>query len=180
MDENAQRKRSVVVALFLSCLCLIASFGLQIQTKNTLQSLAAASVTAQQTGQTNPTTGQASALETEAVLAQIQDTDPVSEKVAVANQANTAKAIKEPTPTATEKQTEVSPILLANTNTKKSTARTVPMRKTSKQKTARKSVGRNCPHTSKTAIRFADIVRGVPNEVCRSEKTARTPHAQYG
>lgn len=119
MDENAQRKRSVVVALFLSCLCLIASFGLQIQTKNTLQSLAAASVTAQQTGQTNPTAVQTSALETEAVLAQIQNTEPVSERVAVANQANTTKAIKEPTPTATEKQTEVSPILLVNTNTKK-------------------------------------------------------------
>lgn len=123
MDENAQRKRSIVVALFLSCLCLLVSFGLQIQTNNTLQALAAASVTAQQTVQTATPAGQVTAVpsisETEAVLAQIQNTEPVSEKIAAANQANTAQAIKEPTPTATEKQTEISPILLVNTNTKK-------------------------------------------------------------
>ena len=33
---------------------------------------------------------------------------------------------------------------------------------------------------SKTAMRFADIVRGVQNEVCQREKTVSTPHAQYG
>lgn len=123
MDENAQRKRSVVVALFLSCLCLLASFGLQIQTNHTLQALAAASVTAQQTVQTATPAGQATAVpsisETEAVFAQIQNTEPVSEKIAAAKQANTTKSAKETTPTPSDKHTEISPILLVNTNTKK-------------------------------------------------------------
>lgn len=123
MDENAQRKRSVVVALFLSCLCLLASFGLQIQTNHTLQALAAASVTAQQTAQTATPAGQATAVpsisETEAVLAQIQNTETVSEKIAAAKQANTTKSAKETTPTPSDKHTEISPILLVNTNTKK-------------------------------------------------------------
>ncbi|MGN0555089.1 MAG: hypothetical protein ACI4LI_04250 [Candidatus Fimenecus sp.] len=90
-----------------------------MQTKNTLQALAAASVTAQQTAQTNPTAVPTSVSETEAVLAQIQNTAPVSEKVAAAKQANITKSTKETTPTSTEKQTEISPILLVNTNTRK-------------------------------------------------------------
>lgn len=119
MDETAQRKRSVVVALFLSCLCLIASFSLQIQTNNTLQALAAVSVSAQQTGQTNTTAVQTSVSETEAVLAQIQNTELVSEKVAAAKQVNTTKSTEETAPAPAEKHTEISPILLVNTNTKK-------------------------------------------------------------
>lgn len=94
-----------------------------MQTKNALQALAAASVTAQQTAQTATPAGQATAVpsisETEAVLAQIQNTEPVSEKIAAAKQANTTKSAKENTPTPSEKHTEISPILLVNTNTKK-------------------------------------------------------------
>ncbi|MGN0520110.1 MAG: hypothetical protein ACI4LB_05160 [Candidatus Fimenecus sp.] len=123
MDENAKRKRSIAVTLFLSCLFLIASFGLQVQTKNTLNALAAVSVTAQQTVHINTTavqlTAPLSVPETEAVIAQIENTEPVSEKVTAAKQTNTTKSTKETTQTPTEKNTEISQILIVNTNTKK-------------------------------------------------------------
>lgn len=122
MDEKAKRKLSVAVTLFLSCLLLIASFGLQIQTKNALNDLAAVSVQTQRTPMSEISTLLSTALSapsTEASVAQIQNSETVSQAVTVTKQAHTTKAVKGTTQKPTEKNTEISQILIVNTNTKK-------------------------------------------------------------
>ncbi|MGN0571216.1 MAG: hypothetical protein ACI4K9_03435 [Candidatus Fimenecus sp.] len=129
MEYKPNRKLPVVVTLFLSCLFLVASFGLQLQTKNVLTELAAVSVTVRQseqtavitvqTTQTPQTTAVPSVLETEPVVTQMQNTESATVKATAAKQVNTTKAMQETTLVTTEKNTEISQILIVNTNTKK-------------------------------------------------------------
>lgn len=122
MDEKAKRKLSVAVTLFLSCLLLTASFGLQMQTKNALNDLAAVSVQTQRTPMSEISTllsTTPSAPPTEASVAQIQNSETVSQAVTVTKQAHTTKTVKGTTQKPTEKNTEISQILIVNTNTKK-------------------------------------------------------------
>lgn len=119
MDKKPTGKLSVVVTLFLAFLCVAATFGLQIETKRILCEYAVASVGMEQNEATaataQPTADEAATAVSEPVFTQITET--VTEKVTVAKQVQTTAPISPPT--TAEKNTELSPVLVVNTNTKK-------------------------------------------------------------
>lgn len=120
MDEKAKRKLSVAVTLFLSCLLLTASFGLQMQTRNTMNALAAASVQTQRAPISETLMPRTTSVPpTEASVAQIENTESVLQSTTAARPVNTTKPVKEITQKPTEKNAEISQILIVNTNTKK-------------------------------------------------------------
>lgn len=118
MGKNLYGKRSVVVTLFLCCLLLACSIFLSIKTEKMLCDLAAVSVQTSTAESKEPETTSVLPATTVPAIEQIQNTVPVTEKaVTAAKQVNTTKAAT--TTITTEKHTEISPILVLNTNTKK-------------------------------------------------------------
>ncbi len=116
MPKKTHENRTIAVLAVLCILLLTASLFLMVKTEKMQCELAALSVLPSQMYITAGATTTAVSESTAPSIQQIQNTETVTEKQTAVKQVNTATTTAAPT---TEKYTEISAILVVNTNTKK-------------------------------------------------------------
>ncbi len=123
MDEKPRGKRSVAVALFFMFLCLLMTFCFQMKAEKILCELATVPMYASALEQELPTASSLATSNAETTVPSSAVTQPsvsqiqITESVQQIQKASTEKATT--ARPQTEKNTEISPILIVNTNTKK-------------------------------------------------------------